>query len=72
MESLVKLGREWLVNSPPATPSADGLVGWSGPVGFVCHACAGRLMARGCNFKALADTPVWDKKTQPCDLCEGA
>lgn len=76
VEELKKLGREWLENSPPAKPidRDDGLLGWVGPVGFVCQSCAGRLMGRGVDFKKLADTPIWDdegaKSEKVCALCE--
>jgi hypothetical protein len=70
IDSLVNMGREWLANSPPAKISEAGLTGWSGPVGFVCSSCASRIMGRGCNFKALADCPVWENPQTPCSLCD--
>lgn len=69
-QELVKLGKEWLENSPPATRKPpSNLFGWEGPVGFVCHSCAGRLMGRGVDFKQLADDPVWKDDGRSCDLC---
>ena len=68
---LVELGREWLANSPELPgPVASGLIGWTGPVGFVCAHCAGRIMGRGCDFKRLATEPVWQADPVPaCALC---
>ena len=57
---LIEKGKEWLENSPPAQPGPAGLIGFTGPAGFVCQPCASRIMGRGCNFKRLADFPVWD------------
>lgn len=69
-EALVKLGRAWLENAPPAQADlSPSLAGWIGPVGFVCKACASRILGRGCDLKKLADVPAWDSAPSACALC---
>ena len=52
--------RAAIEHAPPATPSADGLLGWRTPEGnCVCSACASRIMGRGCRLPE-GSTPVWD------------
>ena len=72
MTDLVELGRGWLENSPPAKHEGDARPeGWEGPVGFVCQVCAARIMGRGCDIKRLANSPVWEKTEDICELCGG-
>jgi hypothetical protein len=72
---LITMGREWLRHAPPARPGAPGLLGFRGPVGFVCTDCAGRILGRGCNMGQLASVPVWTQlegqpEPIPCALHE--
>lgn len=67
---LAALGREWLANSPTAGPTVPGLVGWRGPVGFVCTGCASRLLTQGCALAMLVDAAVWEAQTEACALCK--
>jgi hypothetical protein len=52
-----------------AGPSAAGLVGFSGAVGFVCSNRASRILGCGCNLKQLASEPVWETSENKCALC---
>jgi hypothetical protein len=68
-DELIKLGKQWLKHSPPATkPQNEDLIGFSGNIN-VCQECSGRILNRGCNLKQLADTPIWKPATFTCDLC---
>ena len=69
--SLAEIGRQWIENAPPAKPGAAGLLGFSGEVGFVCAACASRIIGRGCALTRLASNPVWESQSNlVCALCE--
>lgn len=64
-KELIELGRSFLEHAPEAVPAkVPDLLGFTGPVGFVCERCAGRIVARGCSLNRLAtaSAPV-------CDLC---
>ena len=71
---LVELGREWLEHSPqaPLFTSPLGLRGFTGPVGFVCVSCTGRLTSRGVRWTRLASEAIWsdrDNEQKICELC---
>ncbi len=68
-DQLIETGRRWLEHAPPATQSANGLVGWRGGVD-VCADCASRIIGRGCDLSMLASKPVWQPGEITCDLCE--
>ena len=68
---LVEMGRAWLAHAPGPGQTAPGLAGWQGPVGFVCVTCASRILRRGCDLNALAQTPVWEGPVEGCALCSG-
>lgn len=69
-EGLIEIGRRYLEHAPnDFPPPAEGLVGWNGNGVDVCAECAGRIMARGCDMKKIADIPVWEPNTVLCDLC---
>lgn len=70
--ALIEMGKQWLEHSPQTKPGAPDLLGFTGPVGFVCNDCAGRIIGRGCNLKMLASAPLWKPAIRPgCSLCEG-
>lgn len=69
---LVKLAKEFIANAPEYTPSpagAEGLMGFTGPIGFICSTCSGRILKRGCNLKLFGDVPAWDKAPCECAVC---
>ena len=66
----IELGREWLANSPPFDGVYVGPDFMSGLAGDICRACCRRIVARGCNLRAIASAPIWDAAGQVCSLCE--
>lgn len=69
-QELILIGRGWLHGAPPSQPGAPDLLGFTGPVGFVCADCSGRIIGRGCQLRMLADAPLWKPSTAPsCALC---
>ena len=67
-EEAIKAGREWLEHSPPFDGVYHGPHGMRGPAGFVCGECCKRIIARGCNLRAIASIPVWEKADEQCNL----
>lgn len=67
-EELIALGKEWLEHAPQSI-QPPAVAGWSGRAGFICGRCAGRIMARGCNFKIFEASPVWEATESKCVLC---
>ncbi len=69
-EAAIKLGQEWLENAPSPDGAIVGPDAMTGPAGCVCRACCRRIIARGCNLKLIASTPLWDAtSTDICNLC---
>lgn len=70
-KELIAIGQKFLAGAPREVPlGASNLFGFSGPVGFICSECAGRILARGCDLNRLAKDPVWGPAKLPkCDLC---
>jgi hypothetical protein len=70
MRETLALAKRFIEHAPADPgPMADGIVGWNGRGVNVCCKCAGRIMARGCDFKAIATTPVWAPEKIICELC---
>jgi hypothetical protein len=59
------------IEHAPKNPGklAANLRGWWTPDGYyVCAACAGRIMARGCHLPNCSN-PVWADKPEPYGVC---
>ena len=66
----IKLGREWLENSPPFDGVYVGPDFMSGVIGCACRVCCRRIAARGCDLKRIANVPIWEATmNNVCDLC---
>ena len=66
------MGREWLEHAPEPTNGDPNLLGFGGPIGFVCRDCASRIIGRGCNINALATEPLYKPQHNLCcALCNG-
>jgi len=66
----IKLGQEWLANSPPFDGVYVGPDFMSGNAGCVCRECCRRIVGRGCDLKRIANVPIWEKTNETCDLCK--
>jgi hypothetical protein len=66
----IQIGKEWLEHSPPFDGIYYGPDFMSGICGYVCRECCRRIIARGCDLKRIASTPIWEKTTETCALCE--
>lgn len=71
----IAMGKEWLAYCP-AHPgrTAPNLLGWHGPVGYVCVHCCGRLSGGGHNLRLFCATPLWvdqgyNTSECTCQLC---
>ena len=66
----IAIGKEWLANCPahPAR-TAPNLIGWHGPVGYVCVHCCGRLSGGGHNLRLFCATPLYNASECTCQLC---
>ena len=69
-EEAIETGREWLEHSPPFNGVYHGPHGMRGLAGFICRECCKRIIARGCNLKAIASEPEWEQTGETCDICE--
>ena len=66
----IKLGQEWLEHAPPFDGTIVGPDAMTGTAGCVCRRCARRIIARGCDIKRIASTPLWDASpTDVCNIC---
>ena len=66
----IKLGQEWLTNSPPFDDVYVGPDLMSGVAGRVCRGCCRRIVARGCDLRRIANVPIWEATLDDiCDLC---
>lgn len=66
--------RIYLKNALEYAPKSPGkqaanLRGWWTPLGwYLCAACAGRIMARGCGMPRGSE-PVWTDRPEPYGTC---
>jgi len=66
----IDLGRRFLEHAPTDPgPTNPDIAGWNGKGVNVCAVCAGRILARGCDLRTIADLPVWSPNVIDCDIC---
>ena len=69
-EDLIEIGRRFLEHAPSITgPTNPDLAGWNGRGVDICASCAGRILARGCDLRLIADTAVWKPTEINCSFC---
>ena len=69
---MIALGKEWLAHNCPAHPyrTAPHLIGYHGPVGYVCSHCSGRLSGGGHDLRLFCVTPLWGDRISKWDTSE--
>ena len=50
-------------------PIAPGLLGYHTSESYVCSACAGRIMSRGCSHLFKTFIPHWQDQSKPGGVC---